>query len=297
MQKKIGYKATRTTVVLALRSQHLKSIQDPGLLAALSNAAGVNYNLARMVDGDLELIYAHFTEEVTHKVLGEYVFYPARGNVRDNKTACASCSLCGKGDSRDDGANEDHIRYEFKLTNIAGGESIWCGSTCIINHSLRVDGAETSEAARKLLQKSFREHLKAWEREAWRLDNPDHTNIPDLYRDGCQGYSIRRYAYQQDVFGALGYSYESLKAAHQRVYGYYGRNGTFRRAVRFYQRAEWLTESKHEVWLEAKMLRSAIADIESSLLAGQHLKGDTLLAFLRARAEAKKAPPRIIEAV
>ena len=145
----IGYRKTRATAVLASCSNVIRAAQDTELTAVLAKLREKNFELARLKDSELEYVFAYFDEDMTGKIISEFRFVPELGSIRDLKRAEGHCDLCGKGDSRDDGGNEDKLRYQFKLANHAGGQDIWVGSTCIWQHGLHVDGAANADEARR----------------------------------------------------------------------------------------------------------------------------------------------------
>jgi len=281
-----GYKVLRTTLVLAMSSAYLRTISDPAVSDAMRAAVAANYDLQRVDADALEIIYAHFDEATTAKVLDEYVFRPSLGSIRDLYACIGTCSLCGKGDSRDDGANEDKIRYEFCLTNIAGGVDVWCGSTCIINHHLKVDGAATSEEARKALQRTFAQHKEEWKREAWRLAYPDHADIPALFERNRQLPARMRYygllGRAEIEIGLLGISFAQLKAGSKLFES--KPMGAFKKAARWYAGNAYLTPAKHESWVEAKRVSKLVDFIERALLDVQNVTDpQEKIAFLKER--------------
>jgi len=290
--KKPTYKQIRTTIALALHSRYITTVEDPDLLRALHAARASNYDMERMDAATLEMIYGHFDAGTTRKVLAEFTYHTSLGNVRDNGRPVAICTLCGKGDSRDDGANADHLRYEYRLTNGAGGSHVWCGSTCILNHHLKVAGAETSAEARKLLERSFRLHMKEWARQAWRAENPDHESIVGLYEkvrhSPLRGWSMRQYSVEMGLL--LGLSYDDLARRYRVCFGGYGGGGELRTAVRFYLRHAYLTPAKQVAWDLAKSLKRDLAILDAALLEAQGLMGEARLAFFRERGETLKKP-------
>jgi hypothetical protein len=279
----------RTTLVLAHHSDHVKQLNDELLNKAMQAVAAGNYDFQRIAKKHMELIYAHFDDETSARVLDEFVFRPRWGHIRDLGACIGVCALCGKGDSKDTGDNEDKIRYEFLLSNTSGGTDVWCGSTCIINHHLKVDGAATSAEARKSLERAFREHKEEWKREVWRQAHPDHVDIPALYEEGCTLPSRIRYngplAQAEAEIGLMGISFAELE---RDVSVFQWRPmGAFRKAVRFYTGSRYLTPRKMPAWVVAKRVVRLVAFIERALLDGQDIDSvDERIAFFRARGEA-----------
>lgn len=180
----MSYKTTRTTLVLALHSEVARGI--PNLMSAIRDVEAAMFDLEFTPRASVELIYAHFDEALSSQVLTEFRFIPGIGSVRDNKTCSGFCMLCGKGDEAVLEGRSDKLRYEFRLTNVHTGECVWCGASCIINHALKVEGAGTSEEARKVLMNQLAVHKKRWQREEWRATNPDHEAILTLVSRAAQ---------------------------------------------------------------------------------------------------------------
>lgn len=257
-EKSKGYRVLRTTVVLAEHSASIQDITDNQLRRVLDRVTAVNYDFGQLTDGQLELLYAYFDDGFMARVKAEFVFHPSQGSIRDNGSCVAICMLCGKGDSRDDGENRDHIRYEFYLQNEVGGKDVWCGETCIINHALKVDGAGTSAEARKLLEQSLRQHKKFWKEERWRAENADHPDIPEHYQ-AFRFLPNRMSTARVYYFGELqlaGYDVLGIAARAAEVFK------PLKAAARWYQRHDYLPPVKHEAWTEAKKLK---VDIEAAL--------------------------------
>ncbi len=190
------------------------------------------------------------------------------GSVRDYGSRYGICELCGKGDSRDDGGNEDKLRYAFKLSNIKpGGRDLWCGSTCIINHALKVEGALTAEHAKSILEKTLREHMALWKVEHWRATHPMHVKIDAQYAALCQESSRLKYRAQAEhtYAKALGVDPYTLK------WDVYRLVHTFGTSARFYRRRGHLTEQKMIAWRKAVGMLDALAWLKRTLDAAyQH---------------------------
>jgi len=284
--KRPGYKVLRTTLVLAMHSVYLKTIEDDTLVDAMDVIVASNFDLQRVDTDTLEAVYAHFDEATTAKVLGEYTFRPRHGNIRDLSACIGTCNLCGKGDSRDDGDNQDKIRYEFRLTNTAGGSDVWTGSTCIINHHLKVDGAGTSEEARKALQRAFNQHKEEWKREAWRMAYPDHVDIPALFERN------RRIPHRLHYYGALGRAEAEIgllgisfaELRHDaRVFNHQPM-GAFKKAARWYAGNVYLTPKKQEAWVTAQRVSKLVDFVERALMDAQNITdAEERIAFFRER--------------
>jgi hypothetical protein len=258
-----GYRVIRSTVVLAENSAAIRKIMDKDLRRVLKKVAKVNYDFAQLADADLEVLYGYFDDKFMEKVKDEFIFVPHSGAIRDNHGCVAICCLCGKGDSKDTDDNEDHIRYEFLLTNTAGGNDIWCGGTCIINYGLKVKGAATAEEAKRLLEKTLREHKRQWMIEQWQAANGDHEQIPEQYQQFRRmPYMLRMHGVLYDNFGELqlsGFDMDATRTAAEDTWK------EFRSASRFYQRHGFLTETKMESWTNAKNVLQYVAEMQNIL--------------------------------
>lgn len=301
MDSNIAYKVKRSTAVLALHSVTLSEYGH--LRPALEKLAAVNFDLERLDNETLQVLYVGLDDAFTAKVLAEFEFERGLGAVRDNRACVAVCNLCGKGDSRDDGANRDHLRYEFRLANKAGGTEVWTGSTCIINHAIKVQGAANADEARRILEKVFREHLARWRIEQWQGEHPDHVEIPrqfeqfrTLPRDLS---SYGRYSRHEGEAMLMGIDLSTLSRDAMKAFK------PFRAAVRKYQRDGHLgfgkahePSEKQHAWDRAKRVLTETARFERALLdAAQVTDPDERIAhFARLRdereAEAAEAQAR-----
>jgi hypothetical protein len=269
------YKVRRATTLLTLASSTLQTMQGKKrkeLQAALEKTKEENFDFERLPDETVELLFAYFDEKLTKSIVDEYRFVPEIGNIRDLGATIGVCTLCGKGDSKDEGDNHDHLRFEFKLTNTAGGEDVWCGSTCIVKHHLAVDGAATSGEAKNILAKALRDHIAWWKIETWRAEHADHAEIPkqweavrflprDLDRWGCIGQ-------HSSEIKLMGFDQSELRHKLIRLYR------PFRSAVRFYARRGFLTVKKTPAWEDAKEVLRVVKVINRALREAQGLEGD-----------------------
>jgi hypothetical protein len=245
---KTHYRVLRSTVVLARNSLALKQIITPELQAAIDQVQAKNYQFDQIADEVLEVLFANFDEEFTSKVRDEYTFYPGAGSVQVHAAAVAICELCGKGDSKETGDNKDHLRIEFQLTNTAGGTDTWCGSTCIINFGLKVDGAATAEEAERLLGMSMRQAVRQFQINAWRAEHPDHTDIPEHYRQ-LRTQTVMAEGFCRDYFGELlliGLEPDKLQRIMRNVVR------PMKTSSNFYAREGYLTPKKMEAWDAAR---------------------------------------------
>lgn len=248
--RQAGYRRTRATAVLALASNHVARLQDDEFVEALKALRAENFDMDRLDDEAIEVIFAVMDNELSDAVIDEFTFVPKLGNIRDLGGCVGHCDLCGKGDSRDDGANLDKIRYEYRLTNTSGGQDVWVGSTCILQHGLHVEGARSAEEAEKILRQTMQQHLRQWKIEAWRSANPDHAMIPEHW-DKLRRTWVRTYHARE--WSALGLDVHKIQ---RRIYHHVRGRGkqTFRTASKFYARKGFLTEGKTELWREVKRM-------------------------------------------
>lgn len=252
--RRAGYRRLRATTVLAAHTKHVRELQDQKFEKVLSRLREVNFSLDRLKNKEIEYLFAVMDEDMDSKIVGEFVFEPELGSIRDLGSCIGHCDLCGKGDSRDDGANEDKIRYQFRLKNRAGGDDVWVGSSCIVQHGLHVSGARTSEEAEKLLARTMQQHLALWKIEAWKAAHPDHAEIPEHWQRLRRSYLNHG---DRAAFEALGFPFSKMK---ERLYHLVRGRGkaTFRTASQFYSRKGFLTDSKTELWVEAKTILKAL---------------------------------------
>jgi hypothetical protein len=238
-----GYRRIRATTVLAKASKRFGDA-DPGLLKAITKLEKHNYDVGRLRQKDVEMFYAYFDRETSEEITSEFRFVSEHGACQYHPSKDAFCDLCGKGDSRDDGENEDMLNYTFKLTNKAGGQDIWVGSSCILQHHLHVDGAATSEEAKRILNSTLNAHKKEWEIDAWRLEHEDHETIPRLYSDLN---SFRLYHLSGQELWALNVEIGQLRHRVRAV------TKSFRTASKFYARKAFLSPKKTTDWQRAKV--------------------------------------------
>lgn len=248
-----GYRRLRATTVLAAASKTIQQMQDGDLNEVLSKTREINFHIDRLEDEEVEVLFAYFDEELTQKIVDEFTFRRGLGNIRDLGGCVGVCDLCGKGDSRDDGANEDKIRYQFLLTNTAGGKDVWVGSTCIVQHGLHVDGARTAEEAEKILRQVMNAHKAQWKIDAWRAQHADHHEIPAQWEELRRTYVNN---FDDEMWAALGVKPETKAKLAKRVYHHVRGRGkqTFRTASKFYARKAHLTDSKTKIWMEVKQI-------------------------------------------
>jgi len=259
--KRLGYRVARSTIVLAESSAAMLDIATPELREVLAKVHAVNFDLGRLNDDELELIFARFDDAFTERVKAEFEFLPDDpGSVKVHDTREAICVLCGKGDSKDTNDNQDHIRFEFLLTNNAGGRDLWVGSTCIINFGLKVRGAETADEAKRLLEQSCRNALKLWKIRQWQMEHPKHAEIPAQYEQLCDiartaQYMAYRYKNELRVLGISPNEWSDAKDLTRR----------FKTSMRFYMRSGHLTPKKMAPWTEAVQLISDYGAIDSAM--------------------------------
>ncbi len=287
--KRPGYRILRSTVVLAQSSAAITDIINNELSRTIDRVVAVNFDFAQLESRELEVLYGYFDEAFMKRVKDEFIFRGGLGSIRDNGACIATCDLCGKGDSKDEGGNEDHIRFEFCLENVAGGKSVWCGSTCIINFGLKVQGAKTAEEAKRLLEKSLREHKRQWMIEEWQAANPDHESIPNQYQEFRKlPYKMRLHGVLYDNFGELQLANFDVDGVRSVVEDTWKK---FRSASRFYQANGFLTGKKQEFWEAAKHAAEQEAQMQACLSGAENLidPADRFKHFFEIGEEKRKA--------
>jgi len=261
MEHKTHYRVLRSTIVLGLASSAYKAIASPKLAQAIEVVQNNNYDFERIGAGILETLYASFDDAFTARVRDEFEFRPGAGNVMVHASREGVCALCGKGDSKDTHDNEDKTRFEFLLTNTAGGSPVWCGSTCIINFGLKVQGAATADEALRILQTDMRRALRQFEINCWRAAHPDHKMIEDHYTTWCgKGPRIRNLKHQHFAQCVLaGVAIDELARDFDEI------RVAFRTASRFYAREGHLTGKKQPAWDRVKHALAQIERVERML--------------------------------
>lgn len=259
----LHYKHVRTTIVLLRASTVFREFTLKEQ-AAFTEIAEHNYDLSSATNLALEHAFAKLDDEVMKRVRDEFEFVPGLASIRNHGACIAACALCGKGDSKDDGSNRDKLQYDFRLQNLHGGEELWVGSNCIVNFGLKVRGAETSEEARQILERTLREHITMWRKEQWRAEHIDHADIPEhakqMYRFAQQYHCFYgRYRDRRSEISALGQDAGDLwrktsKSAR-----------AMRGVGRFYERADYLTPVKEKAWREARGLIQSLRWLTNAL--------------------------------
>lgn len=285
----LHYKHVRTTIVLLKHSTVFREFTLREQQAFL-NIESLNFDLSAATDDALEFAFAKLDDEIMKRVRSEYEFVPGLASIRNHRACIASCALCGKGDSKDDGSNRDKLQYDFRLANHAGGDDLWVGSNCIVNFGLKVRGAETSEEARAILERNLRECMSIWMKEAWRNDHPDHAEMRKHYD------ALERATHDFRYYGRYGQMKHDIFTLGQSQEMVYRRCASLlkpmRSALRFYQRTSYLTESKTETWRATKGLLFSLRWLTSTLDGAADKWGrdrEEYLANARAEREAKIA--------
>lgn len=266
--QKIHYRVLRSTVVLAMSSAAIRQVMTPELQRAVDEAKRRNYQFDQIAPELLDHLYASFDADFTRRVREEFTFFPRVGSVRVHGTPVGVCELCGKGDSKETGDNRDHLCIEYLLTNTAGGTDKWCGSTCIVNFGLKVDGAATAEEAARLLGRTMRQAVRQFEINAWRAENGDHASIQSQYESvrSLVSYvesTVRSYRGELIL---CGFDAPVLLGA-RRI------QGDLKRAAAFYLREGWLTPAKMTAWVEGKQLLREVRKVKDVLAAGMNMQG------------------------
>jgi hypothetical protein len=214
----------RVTLTLARISATCTEI--PGLTAALEEVQQADFDLTKVSQQTQELVYAHFDDALEAKIKSE--FEVDSNFLIDHKGCYASCALCG----------QEHIRFEFKIVNLKGGQDINCGSNCIITHHLSVRGTATSEEARAALESTIRKQLKKLRIEAW------HATT---------GFTLNQLYMAETALGQIGFGhgdYINLPYGTRQVAK--RQRHALRLLKRFYERTNWLsTEKKWAEWTNA----------------------------------------------
>lgn len=139
------------------------------LKTSINNLEAVDWDLESLDKVDQETIFGLVNDGLADRCRDEFVadLSTIRDLDRDpNPTNPRKlCTLCG----------HHPIRWEFDLTNVAGGTSTKTGSVCIEEYGLNVDGYGSAEAALKALHSAIRLAKRKAEIEDWQEAHPDHS--------------------------------------------------------------------------------------------------------------------------
>jgi hypothetical protein len=204
----------RVTLNLALHSVAARGVL--GLIEALQLAKEADWELDRLPQAAVEVIYSTFDDAFEKVVLSEFEADP--NYLIDLGPLCPGvCPLCGHRD----------IRWVFRVMNTQGGESCECGSECIVTWGICVKGAETAEAAKAVLAAQIRKAIRKLLIAEW------HTET----------------GFDPEWFKVIQDSLDRIRASTEVPYrlrssAYYKRRDT-RMLERFYNRTGWLnTETR-----------------------------------------------------
>lgn len=274
----LHYKHVRTTLTLLKHSTVFREFTLREQQSFL-NIESLNFDLSAANDDSLQHAFSKLDDEIMKRVRDEFEFTPGIASIRNHGACIATCALCGKGDSKDDGSNEDKLQYDFRLANHAGGDDLWVGRSCIVNFGLKVRGAETSEEARAILERNLRQCMSLWQKEAWRNEHPDHVEMRKHYD------AIERATHDFKFYGRYGQMKSDIYLLTGQT-----QEQVFRRcasllrpmrgALRFYERTSYLTESKTEAWRSTKAMLFSLRWLTSTLDACTNKWGADREAFL-----------------
>lgn len=158
--------ATRHVSRVTLNLIRLSKSCPAKLRPVLTRLAGeAGWDLAKLEQHDLELVYALVNDTVAERARHE--FAADLETVIDHKYVGADidCGLCG----------HEQIRFEFLLRNHGGGEDVWTGSRCIVEYGINVLGEETAEGALLALQKVVAEKKREYDRWEWQQEHTTHA--------------------------------------------------------------------------------------------------------------------------
>jgi len=182
-KKEVSYNFYDKRVTLNLARLSATVAEKPELKSALAKLPELNWDIYKLPQADIEHIYAEFDADLEARVKAEFEADPAF--LVDLKHSEGTCPLCG----------HQGIRWLFRIQNLKGGESIECGSECIIIHGLHVKGTETAEHARKALETAIRRAMRKLLIEQWHID---FDFKPELLESlGTALAAIRKEAFSQ----------------------------------------------------------------------------------------------------
>jgi hypothetical protein len=180
-----------------------------GLVEALEAAAAAGWELDRLLQAPVEVIYANFDDAFEAAVLGEFQADP--NYLIDLGPTCpGTCPLCG----------HHPIRWVFRVKNLQGGKSVECGSECILTYGINVMGAESAEHARLILEGQIRKAMRRLEIAAWHK---------------ATGFEA---GWFQDLYAALDRVRNDYTNPNRRSAWY--KRSELRKLERFYNKSGWL---------------------------------------------------------
>ena len=164
---------------------------------------------------EVETIFAKVDSALTDKALDEFEadtsgiidhYWKANPERRDGD-GDTYCRLCG----------HKHIRWEFPLRNVSGGEDgkdTWTGSSCIEQYGLRVDGEATADAALQKLRSAIGRAKRVADADGWVKEHPDHEEI------------VAEVAEASAILQKLGRWWQIPSHVRQELPRHFGRNGS-----------------------------------------------------------------------
>jgi hypothetical protein len=189
--------------------------QNPQLGEALAAAKGAGWDLNRLQQKQIEIIFAEFDEDLEKEIKAEFAADPKY--LVDLGHSEGTCPLCG----------HEGIRWLFKITNTAGGQDVQCGSQCIVSHGINVQGAETAELAQKALEKAIRKRLRELEIKAWHDRSKFKEHHFDMVRE-C----LNRIRWEDET-PAVRYGSRLRKDDLDKLEAFYGRTGWLNTKIRW----------------------------------------------------------------
>jgi hypothetical protein len=221
MSKKFSFHDKKVTLQLARLST--AADENPAFAAVLNELPGLGFDVNKLAQEGQEILFAEFDEELEERIKGEFVADPSF--VIDLGHSMGICPLCG------------HVgcRWIFRIENKLNGNSIECGSECIVTHGLCVKGAETAEHARKALEATIRRAIKAIKIQAWHEAMKFDAALFQTLENGLR-------AVNQDY----GLPYKVRNSA------WYKYRKDLPKLVKFYARTGWLNTEKR--WAEWERL-------------------------------------------
>lgn len=148
------------------------------LRAALDTLARHDWDLdalAQINEDHVQIIWGHVDEALATRAAAEFV--ADTRSIRDHRRSDHVCDLCG----------HQHIRWEFTIRNTQGGRDVNCGSSCIIEYGINVDGEGSGEAAKRALAAAINGMKKKAARDAWQADHPNH----EMQMEGLAAFERR----------------------------------------------------------------------------------------------------------
>lgn len=148
----------------------------PDVAVVADKLADARWDWNALTPLEAEVIFTFVTQETADAAVRE--FYADTTTIHDLGRDAATADgeyIDDDGDTHCPLCGYKHIRWGFVVRNDEGGRLFRCGSSCVIQYGLRVDGEATAEAALKKLNAAIARLQHKANREDWQAEHPDHV--------------------------------------------------------------------------------------------------------------------------